>query len=166
MQATCSATSPTANCFPNSPPAVSSGHTSATIPVNPIEQADEHTAGETLAARRDRLDGGHPEWTRGDHDRRDAARHPLLRPDDAAIAEANHQEPEQRQAAPVRTCRQPLTAHAKDRGEHRAGDDVADAADEAGRNRLERDADPEIGGAPDEAHREPRQVGGTLRGIG
>src|SRR5213083_1908757 len=55
--------------------------------------------------------------------------------------------------------RAPSTARApQDRADERAGDDPPEGGHEEGRDRLERDPDPEIRCAPDQAHRDPRQV--------
>ena len=79
---------------PPTPPWISSGQISRTIPAKPEHETRRRAPRHALAVRAKRLDTRHPERRRRDDDRRQSARHVLLRPDDAAIAQHEHQEAE------------------------------------------------------------------------
>jgi hypothetical protein len=57
-------------------------------------QADRATQRQSFAVGQHRFNAGHPERRARDDDGGDAAGHPLLRPDDAAVSHPNHQETE------------------------------------------------------------------------
>src|SRR5678816_497220 len=85
-------------------------------------------------------------------------RYPLFGPDHPAVPEHHHQEPENGEAAPVHKWRQTLPARREHDGEDRAGNGVADTAGQCGWNGFEGDPDTEIGGTPDHADGNPREI--------
>ena len=91
-------------------------------------------------------------------ERGNAARDPLLRPDNASIAESEQQSPEERVTGPVRTWWKATAARHHEHAEHGAGGQESNAADERRRNRFQRDSDGEICRAPDQADGNPGDV--------
>src|ERR1041384_473162 len=93
------------------------------------QEARDQLKRERITVARHRLGTDHPEGNRGNGYRRDTAWHPLLRPDHAAVADADRQEANQRQAAPLRPGEKRLTAGRENRRQQNARDRVANAAE-------------------------------------
>jgi len=93
-----------------------------------------------------------------DEHRGEPARHGQLGPDDGAVAEAEEQDAEHGQRRPLAAIGQPLASQLEHGDQQAAGDDPPDRRHQQRRNRLERDADPEIRRPPNQADGDPAKI--------
>ena len=119
--------------------------------------------GGRLAVAEQRIDPDHPERIHRHQDRRQAARHGLLRPDDGAIPKADKEHAAHGERGPLRPFRESFAADAKECEEQTARYGPADSGHEQRRDGLESDANREIRRAPDQAEDDPGHVGPALR---
>ena len=114
-------------------------------------EAREHERGRTAALRPRPVEQHHPQWHHGHQQRRDARRHALLGPHHAAVAAQQQQTAADQPGSPVH-ARRTARGVAKARPEHEddAGDDETGAGHQQGRQRLHREANREVRGAPDD----------------
>ena len=83
----------------------------------------------------------------------------LLAPGHTAVAHEEHQKPEHRQCAPLPRRRQAVAAKHGQPSQEEPGGDVPQTAHEKRRDGRERDLDRNVGRAPDDADRPPRDPG-------
>ncbi len=144
---------------PPKPSRTISGATSRRGAGQADQHGDDRGAMQSVAAGNERIDADHPERRQRDEDRRQAARHPLLGEYQAARADSDDDDAEER-GVPELAARWEMCALEKYATSSRmpAGDGVAQAQQHRRRHGFERDADAQVRGAPEETDRGERQV--------
>ncbi len=125
----------------------------------PEQQAEHLSCADRLAVGHEGFDADHPERDHRDHDRRDTGRDELLRPHQASVSNADHQQTEKRVTAPRLSWRQHDAAHPQDQRDDNARNKVPRSSHRKGRDAVDGHPRRKVSGTPGHAHRDPRPVG-------
>ena len=122
------------------------------------EQPEHDGAGEPLPVE-GTVEQRHPQRNGGDDQRRGAGVQRLLGPADGGVADDEHRRRDQERRQPLARGRavRALTASDRPGVQQAAGDEEASRRHQEGRNRPDREIDPEVGRAPDDVDGGERQ---------
>jgi hypothetical protein len=129
-------------------------------------QADQHSFNsrcvEFFAARSERFDADHPKRARADEERGQAAGNPLFGKSEAAVADAEDDDAASGGGPEFPSARKMGAGELGSNDHHEAGDGVAQGDERGGREGFERHPNAEVGGTPEYADTNQRDIRGKF----